>query len=465
MSIPGGIRGKFALSLVVIVGGALASAYLLVVPSLEQRLVDGRLERLRDDVALAAANVERGIGEGTLDDVAASFAETFGERLSVFGVLGPPVVLTPLTQGANALTGDEIALRAVTTGRIAQGVVTRQGVRLAEAAVLLEGIDVVVLVSAPLADSQATIALVERRLLIAGVAAGLIALGVGSILAGFHAVRIRRLERAANRIEGGDFDEPVLDHGRDEVGQLAAAFDRMRVHLARLDVARREFVANASHELRTPLFALGGFLELLADEDLDEETRARFLSTTREQVARLQRLAGDLLDLSRMDMGRLRVVVEEVDLNEVTRVIVEELSPLAAAGGRTIGVEPSSETHADADEERVLQVIRALAGNALVHTHAGATVSVRTVREGSRVGIAVEDDGPGVSREHVEHVFERFYRAEGGTASGSGLGLAIAKELAERMRGEVRLTTEPGRTVFTLLLPAAAASIGTPARQ
>ena len=110
-----------------------------------------------------------------------------------------------------------------------------------------------------------------------------------------------------NRIAEGKFDQPVVDHGEDELGELAAAFDRMRVQLAQLDTARKEFVANASHELRTPLFSLGGFLELMSDEDLDEETRAGFLATTREQVERLTRLSADLLDLSRMDAGRLHV--------------------------------------------------------------------------------------------------------------------------------------------------------------
>ena len=127
---------------------------------------------------------------------------------------------------------------------------------------------------------------VKRRLLYATGVALAIAAILGSAAATLHARRIRRLERAANRIAEGEFDEPVVDLGDDELGELAAAFERMRVQLAQLDTARKEFVANASHELRTPLFSLAGFLELMADEDLDEETRAGFLATTREQVDR-----------------------------------------------------------------------------------------------------------------------------------------------------------------------------------
>ena len=102
----------------------------------------------------------------------------------------------------------------------------------------------------------------------------------------------------------------------------------MRIQLAELDLARKEFVANASHELRTPLFSLAGFLELLADEDLDDETRREFLATTRAQVDRLTKLATDLLDLSRMDVGRIRIEQEEVGLAEVAGSSQRSSAPL-----------------------------------------------------------------------------------------------------------------------------------------
>src|SRR5207244_3852384 len=189
------------------------------------------------------------------------------------------------------------------------------------------------------AASTANIHLVQRRPLVAGLVALLASLLVGLGGASVFARRIRRLERAADRIAGGRFDEPVDDPTPDELGQLARAFDRMRLRLAQLDRARAEFIANASHELRTPLFALGGFLELLTDEDLDEETRAEFLATMREQVERLTRLAGDLLDLSRLDAGRLRVEREPIELADVARDLVEEFHGLARTGDRSLELE------------------------------------------------------------------------------------------------------------------------------
>ena len=191
------------------------------------------------------------------------------------------------------------------------------------------GFDYVALLSAPLRDPLANVHTVQRRLVEAGVLALLLALGVGYGAAFLFARRIRRLEAAAERIAAGKFDEPVVDRSTDELGQLARAFDRMRLRLAQLERARREFIGNASHELRTPLFSLRGFLELLTDEELDEATRAEFLETMREQVDRLQRLAEDLLDLTRLDAGRMHIERQRVDLSERRR------GPLRTSSGRS----------------------------------------------------------------------------------------------------------------------------------
>ena len=396
----------------------------------------------------------------SLDDVVATYAQAFNARTVVFQINGPPISLGTLSDsgatGSNLIEDDVVALRAAQTVRTQRGRVERGGREFAEVAIPLLPSGWVVLLSSPLADQLATVRVVERRLLAATLVALAIAGVLGTLVAGIHARRILRLERGADRIAKGRFDEPVVDRGKDELGALAAAFERMRVQIAQLDTARKEFVANASHELRTPLFSLGGFLELMADEDLDDETRRGFLTTMREQVDRLTKLATDLLDLSRMDAGRFHVAQEDVDLADTGRVLVHELQALADAKGHPLELDVEEGVWALADEERVLQIGRALAGNALVHTPPGTTVVVRARRAGDRVVLAVEDDGPGIPPEHLARVFDRFHRIEGGQASGSGLGLAIARELAEHMGGEVRVESRPGRTVFTLLLQAEA---------
>jgi signal transduction histidine kinase len=295
--------------------------------------------------------------------------------------------------------------------------------------------------------------LVQRRLLLAAGAGLLIALLLGYGGSWVFARRIRRLERAADRIASGRFDEPVRDSGGGELGALADAFERMRVRLAQLDDARRAFVANASHELRTPLFSLGGFLELLDDEDLDEPTKREFLASMREQVVRLTKLASDLLDLTRLDSGRLTVEREPVDLAALAEELAEEFRPVARQTEHGLEVVTAGPVFADADELRVLQIGRILVENALLHTPPSTSVRVgASLREGRAV-LEVEDEGPGIPADQREQLFERFYRLDGTRASGSGLGLAIARELAELMNGTIEVDARPGRTRFSLVLP------------
>jgi len=295
--------------------------------------------------------------------------------------------------------------------------------------------------------------IVRERLLLATAFALVLALILGLTAAGMLAHRLLRLESAAERIAGGDFGAPIVDHGRDEIGELARAFDRMRVQLAQLDNARKEFVANASHELRTPLFSIGGFLELLADEELDDETRRGFIETMQGQVQRLGKLSTDLLDLSRVDAGQLTVVREPVDVGGVVQMLAGELGHLAVSTGHELRTAIEDDVWCLGDDGRILQIGRALAVNALTHTPSGTRVTLRARRRGERAELAVEDDGPGIPTTQRDAVFARFYRVEGGMASGSGLGLAIAREIARIMDGDVRLDSVAQPTVFTLDLP------------
>jgi signal transduction histidine kinase len=228
----------------------------------------------------------------------------------------------------------------------------------------------------------------------------------------------------------------------------------MRIRLAGLDHARREFVANASHELRTPLFSLGGFLELLEDEELDESTRREFLDTMAGQVRRLTKLADDLLDLSKLDAGRLHVETQPVELESLAAAAVNEFAGVARASEHPLEYTANGAVAGRGDPQRVLQIVRILLENALVHTPPGTPVDVSVRRIDGHAEITVTDGGPGINAEDRAELFERFYRGESTKASGSGLGLAIAKQLAELMGGKIELDTKPGRTVFALVLPA-----------
>jgi two-component system OmpR family sensor kinase len=446
-----GVGARLGVALFVVLAGALALVYAIVVPSLEGRLVNSRVEQ----VTRASAGVARELPGNRAEwpDFLENAATSANARIVVFDYAGPPAALLVVgdSHGASStdVENDSLALRAAVDLAPVSGTVRHGGERFAEAASPVRGTNAVVLVQAPLHEALTTVRLTRNRLLLAGVLALVAALAVGYVGAWLFARRLRRLEAAADRIAAGRFDEPIEDSGEDEVGQLARSFDRMRERLATLDHARREFVANASHELRTPLFSLGGFVELMRDDEVDEATRREFLATMQEQVARLAKLATELLDLSRVDAGELRVQREPLELRSVAVAVVDEFAAVARAGDRSLAAVAEGGPRVLGDEQRVLQIARALVENALVHTPPGTRVVVRA-GDGR---LAVEDDGPGISAEHAPRVFDRFYRAEGRVASGSGLGLAIARELAETMGGSLELESRPGMTVVALRLP------------
>jgi signal transduction histidine kinase len=449
------VGARLSLALLVVVAGALGIVYAFVVPSLQGRLEEAKLTQLERSAPSLSVQLE----QNPYTFEVTSAAATANARVVIYSILSraPSPVLSVVDDSGVAsaqLEDDPLALRTAQSGARSRGTVERREQRFAEVAVPV-GTDSVLLLSSSLRDSLANVHLVQRRLLLAGALALVVALVVGYGGAWAFARRLRRLEQAAERIARGEFDEPLVDRSGDEVGQLARTFESMRARLARLDHARREFVANASHELRTPLFSLSGFLELLADEELDERTRREFLVTTREQVARLTKLATELLDLSRLDAGQLRVEREPVELAMVARTVCDEFVGVARQREQRIDVVVDEEAVAVGDTQRVLQIARVLVENALVHATPGAPVRIRVGRAAGAVRLAVEDGGPGIPPEHVPHVFDRFYRIDdGGQASGSGLGLAIARELAGVMGGSLRLERGVG-SVFVLVLPAA----------
>jgi signal transduction histidine kinase len=448
------VHAQLSLALLLVVAIALGVVYLTVVPSLRNRTIATRVAEVQAIAAKLLPQVKSGTPFNP-DFVATASEENGGVRVAILERITPQAPVEPQMDSGQAgtdLEGDPIATRALDANRPQRGHVTRDEATYAEAAVPVLGGRYALLVRTPV--ELGSIQLVERRVLLAAGIALLIALLLGYGGAWMFARRIRRLERAADRIASGRFDEPVVDAGGGELGALAAAFERMRIRLAHLDDARRAFVANASHELRTPLFSLAGFLELLDDEELDEPTRREFLGSMREQVDRLTKLASDLLDLTRLDAGRLTVDREPVDLAALAQELAEEFSPLAAGGGHALSVDAGERAVAEADELRVLQLGRILLENALLHTPPGTPVQLRVRRRDGVVALEVEDAGPGIPGEQREQLFERFFRVDGTRASGSGLGLAIAKELAELMDGAIELESEPGRTVFALVLPA-----------
>src|SRR5205809_1446222 len=299
------------------------------------------------------------------------------------------------------------------------------------------------------------------QFLLAGAVAGFISLLLARWLARGMTQPLRDMAAAARRMEVGDYSVRVEARSRDEVGQLAAAFNRMTAELEDLERSRRDLVANVSHELKTPITAIRAHLENLADgvEVADPRTLQLMLS----QTERLGRLVDQLLDLSRLESGEVPFQVEVVPLAPLVSRVISEISMGRSISDVRIDDDVPPHLAAEADAERIHQVLFNLVDNAVRFTPPGGEIEVTAHRDGARVEGRVTDTGVRVSAEHLPRVFERFYRVDPARSrddGGTGIGLAIARSIVEAHGGRILAKSDPGRgSAFTFDLPAVEAAV------
>ena len=282
--------------------------------------------------------------------------------------------------------------------------------------------------------------------------------------------RLRALEYAAQRLGGGDLCARAPHAGGDEIARVAAAFNRMAGELQTRDAAvrtsdalRRKMMADVSHELKTPLTAMRGYIETLRMPEvvLDEDRRHRYFETIDRETRRLERIVKDLLDLARYEHGG---VVLQRRLFDIERLF-ENVAGRHEREAHTKGVAIRIHVDAGADQivadpDRIEQAIENLVGNALRHSPAGGTITLSATQADGVATLSVSDTGAGIAPEHLPHVFERFYKvdtARAADSTGSGLGLSITKAIVVRHRGTIGVTSQPGQTTFTVVLPQSAA--------
>jgi len=449
------LRNRLVLIFFAVTFVAIAALYLYVAPGLQNRLLDEKMSALSGAAARYSPGIGRELGtraplttlQGMVDRAALE-SHYRVSLLAVNRVSGQPQISSLVDSNGGRLYFP-LAYEAVQRERPLTG--TELSGTIAEAAYPVQRSWVIVY-SSPVADVVHNVATVRHEILIAGGIALLLALAGGYLVARWLTQRVKRLELAAEQVAAGDFHRPIPIDSSDELGQLAVTFNEMQRQLAQLESAREKFIATASHELRTPIFSLGGFVELLEDEELDPDTRRRFVEQTRDQIERLRKLSVDLLDLSKLEAGSLELREEEVDLGELTRSVSGEFEPSLAQHDSHLELRltgGTSDVHCD--PVRVAQIMRILIDNALVHNPPGTQIVVTAGRANGRVRLAVRDDGAGIAETARKRIFEPFYTAD--DAQGSGLGLAIASELADRMDGRLSVATQPGETTFTLEIP------------
>lgn len=297
----------------------------------------------------------------------------------------------------------------------------------------------------------------NEALLLALLVAGFVAILISLILSRGVVASVHVMTKASQRIAEGHYGERVQKTGVDELGQLAHSFNQMAEKLEQVETMRRQLIGDVSHELRTPLTAIKGSMEGLMDSVLPatEETYQQI----HQEAGRLARLVDDLQELSRVEAGAYPLEKKPVEISSLVQIVIKRLTNQAAGKGIDLKTDiPEKLPPVMADQDRITQVLTNLVNNAIQYTPAGGWVSISASPTADKVQISVADSGIGIPKEHLQHLFTRFYRVDKSrsrqSGGGSGIGLTISRHLVEAHGGKIWVESDgdgQGSTFFFTL--------------
>ncbi len=296
----------------------------------------------------------------------------------------------------------------------------------------------------------------NRALLVGIMGASTVSILVGILLSRQLLSPLSQLTRAIIAIKSGDLQQQVIVNTKDELEQLAEAFNQMSAELHRANQLRQQMTADIAHDLRTPLHVIAGYVEAMRDGSLPA-TPERFDAINNETNL-LKRLVEDLRTLSIADAGELKLIIQDISPGELLQQIKDTFEPLAKEQNIQIQIETSANVpDLHIDRERMIQVLSNLVSNALRYTPAGGTITLGIQSSQDVVMLIVQDTGAGIPQDQIDKVFERFYRVDEARheiQGELGLGLAIVKSIVEAHSGTIQVTSQPGEgATFTITLP------------
>lgn len=317
----------------------------------------------------------------------------------------------------------------------------------------------VILVHSKLPTMKNTKYAIPRIFLISGGIGSLVAFLLVFILTRRMVKPLTEMRQAARKIASGDFSRRIAIRGDDEIAELSRSFNYMVDALENLENMRRDFLSNISHELRTPMTTIKGFVDGILDGVIPPENQSTYLSIVRDEVRRMEKLVNDILDLARLQAGDNKLNITSFDINESVRRCVISLQQTFISKNLEFTADFETERlYVKADADAIQRVLLNLIHNAVKFTPEGGKIIVRTYVK-NEVYVEVEDNGPGIPKEELPHVFERFYKADKSRSldkTGVGLGLAIAKNIILSHHGTIHVESGEGRGAkFIFTLPAA----------
>lgn len=312
--------------------------------------------------------------------------------------------------------------------------------------------------SMPVDALQSAMDETSRQLLTVFVAIALAALLAALLLSGFLTRPLVALTQTMYRLGRGDLSARVKIRASGELRELADSYNAMAEQIEHLDRSRSQFVANASHELKTPLATIKLLLQNIQYQpDMDASLREEFMDDIDHEIDRLSSIITDLLTLSEMDSGAPSFSLEDVELSELTSATVRSLLFAADARGQLLRLDVTPGIHMRGDRSKLSQVIYNLTDNALKYSPEEGEITVTLRKSGNQALLTVSDNGIGIPKEDLAHIFDRFYRvdkARSRATGGTGLGLSIVRQMVKAHGGTITVTSEEGQgSTFTVTLP------------
>lgn len=286
----------------------------------------------------------------------------------------------------------------------------------------------------------------------------LITVPVAFIITKYTTSPVSHINDVVTDFSHGRYETRVVVRREDELGRLGASFNAMADQVAGLEKARRDFVANVSHELRSPLTSIRGFLEAMEDGTIPEDEHQKYIEIVLDETRRITGMVNDLLDIARIESGQYKLNVISFDINELIGRVLITFEARILAKGLDVDVRLSDEPlYVVADRDRIGQVLHNLIDNAIKYAKAeGGILTVESSVNRQNVTVRVGDNGTGIPKQDIPHIFDRFYKVEKahtyGSRSGTGLGLSIAKLIIDQHNCEIKVKSDEKGTDFIFTL-------------
>ncbi|NFR98356.1 HAMP domain-containing histidine kinase [Clostridium botulinum] len=257
---------------------------------------------------------------------------------------------------------------------------------------------------------------------------------------------LAQINYVADKISKGEVGKRVDIESDDEIGALASSFNSMAESIEQVESNRRLFISNVSHEIRSPITSIKGFIGGILDGIVPEEKQNYYLKLTYEEIQRLTRLINDLLDLSAIEEGHLKLNLEEIDLNEIIRASVIKFETKIRDKKLKVNLSlEDDKVYVVADKDRLTQVVINVLDNAIKYANEGGNVKLNTKIKGSKVIVSIFNDGPVISDEDIKHIWDRFYKADKARSSkvSTGLGLSIVRSILTQHGEDIWVNNSP----------------------